>query len=104
MTEPKVLLMLLMTSIAAFLSPGMYGVLGSMGFYAHEILQEKDTFKWITLLLYIFLGFVIAVMVHDLVIHTIQVSYSGLLVASGFSVRKIASVANKFLGITNILK
>jgi len=103
-SEPKTFTLLVVTSAATFWMPGLYGILGSLGFYAHEVLQEHDRFRWGTLFLYIFLGFVIAVMVHDFAMQTIQVSYPGLLVASGFSVRKIATVASKFLGITNILK
>lgn len=102
MTETKLTVFLLTTSVFAFLSPGFYGILGSVGFFAHEILQGSDEFKYRTMFIYAFLGFLVAFMVHDLSIFLLGKSWSGLLIASGFSVRKITEVANKWLAIVKV--
>lgn len=89
---------IIVTSLASIVQPGFYGVLGSAGFYIHEIIQDPSSFSWITLLMYCFLGFVIGVMVHNMTLDLFNSSYPGLLIASGFSVRKMTEIANKYVG------
>lgn len=104
MTENKAFYLLMTTSLVSVLSPGLYGVLGALGYYVFDILQNRDDFKIGRLLMYGFLGFLIAIMVHDLALLTIKTSYPGLLIASGFSVKKIASIANKWIGVIDKTK
>lgn len=103
MSETKAFYLLISTSLLTVISPGLYGVLGSLGYYLDDILQGKDSFKWLNLFIYIFLGFTIALMVNDLALLTIKASYPGLMIASGFSVRKIVTIAEKWLGVAKII-
>lgn len=97
--DGKVTIFTLLVSIISFIIPGMYGVLGSAGFYVHEIIQDPDSFSTTTLLMYCFLGFVIATMLYN-VPEVFTISHSpGVLIAAGFSVRKIADVSEKLLGL-----
>lgn len=102
MSETKAFYLLISTSLLTVLSPGLYGVLGSLGYYLHDILQAKDTFSWGRFSIYIFLGFTIALMVNDLALLTIKASYPGLMIASGFSVRRVVRVADKWLDVAKI--
>ena len=103
MSETKAFYLLISTSLLTVISPGLYGVLGSLGYYLHDILQGKDTFSWGRLFIYVFLGFIIALMVNDLALLTIKVSYPGLMIASGFSVRRVAKISGKWLDVAQII-
>lgn len=87
------------TSLLTVFSPALYGVLGSAGFYVHEVIQDPDSFNWKTLLAYCFLGFVVGLMVYNITLDLTGHSYPGLLIACGFSVRRIADIAEKYIGL-----
>lgn len=97
--ETKAQSFIIFTSLLTIVTPGLYGVLGSAGFYIHEIIQDPHSFSWITFGMYCFLGFVIGLMIHSLTLEVLGYSYPGLLIAAGFSVRKIAVVAEKYVGM-----
>lgn len=88
------------TSLLTIVSPGLYGVLGSAGFYIHEVIQDPKAYSLNILLMYCFLGFVVALMVHYMTLDLMNASYPGLLIASGFSVRKITEIAERYVGIS----
>jgi len=104
MTPPKATIFILGTSALTFLSPGLYGMLGGAGFYVNEISQNPSLFKITNMLVYCFLGFIAGFIVHDLSTQVLGVSYPGLLIASGFSVRKLAEIADRYVSYTVIKK
>lgn len=89
---------IILTSLLTIFTPGLYGVLGSAGFYVHEIIQDPNSFSWKTFCLYCFLGLVVGLMVHNFTLDVVGKSYPGLLIACGFSVRRIAEIADKYVG------
>ena len=97
--EPKVTIFTLILSLGAFLAPGLYGILGSAGFYIHEIIQDPESFSCITLCMYAFLGFMIATMFYNFPEIANVTHSAGFLIAAGFSVRKITEMSDKIVGI-----
>lgn len=97
--ETKATIFIVTTSLLTILSPGLYGVLGAAGFYVHEILQDPQAFSWVVLGMYCFLGFVVGMMVHSMTTEILGYSYPGLLIAAGFSVRRISEIAEKYVGV-----
>lgn len=95
----KSTLFILITSFLTLISPGLYGMLGSAGFYAHELTQNPSLFQWRLLLIYCFLGVVVGFMANDLVLSITGHSWPGFIIAAGFSVRKITDVADTWLNL-----
>lgn len=84
-------------SIATVITPAFFGVLGSVGFYLHEISQDPESFNKFTLFIYIFLGIAIGIMMHNMMLDFLGQSYAGVIIAAGFSVRKITDIAESYL-------
>lgn len=92
------------TSLLTFLSPGLWGVLGSAGFYISEVSYDPKSFDKTTFLMYCFLGFVVGMMIYNLASDELGyvgkiLQSPGFLIASGFSVRRMTEVANKLLNL-----
>lgn len=86
-------------SLITTIIPAAYGVLGSVGFYIHEISQDPSAFEWASLFIYAFLGVVVGLLVHNMMLDIVGASYPGVIIAAGFSVRRIADIADKYLGL-----
>lgn len=93
----KNLIITIIGSLIILLTPGLWGMLGASAFYIHQMILHPGTFVFTTFLMYCFLGFVMSLMVHYMTMDTIGHSFPGLLMASGFSVRKIGDVAESYL-------
>lgn len=90
---------LLVTMVITTISPALYGMLGSVGFYLHELSQDPSGFDWFTLFIYSFLGVVVGLLVHNMTLDLLDASYPGLIIAAGFSVRRMANIADRYLGL-----
>lgn len=94
----KAELFIITTSLLTIVAPALYSVLGSAGFYVHEVIQDPSSFEWRTFFAYCFLGLVVGLMVYNMTLDLTGHSYPGLLIACGFSVRRIADIAEKYIG------
>lgn len=97
--EAKLSITTIIISSLSVVIPGFYGVLGSAGFYIHEIIQDPEAFDKVTFFMYCFLGFVIAMMFYKLPEIANVTHSSGFLIAAGFCVRKITEMAERALSL-----
>lgn len=99
MEQKEIALTTIFITLASTLLAGFYGVLGSAGFYIHEVIQDPSSFSLVTFLMYCFLGFMIALMFYNLPEMFNITHSSGFLIAAGFCVRKITEMTEKVLGL-----
>lgn len=107
--EAKSTLFIISVSLFTLVAPGLWGVLGSAGFYISEMTKDPKSFSPTLFLMYCFLGFVIAMMVFysggsdDGVMGAVFQS-PGFLIACGFSVRRVTEIVNRVLDIGLVKK
>lgn len=102
--EFKQVLFIALVGFWATISPGLWGVLGSAGFYITEVSYNPKDFKWGTFFMYCFVGFVAATMFAHLPTASLgwidEVAHSpGFLIATGLGVRRLTEVANNILDL-----
>lgn len=105
MTELKSFIFITGTSILTLITPGLWGVLGAAGFYVNQVSMNPKEFDVDTFIMYCFLGFVVAMTFFNLSVSEEVgligqiIKSPGFLIASGYSVKRIAEIMNNILDL-----
>lgn len=93
----KSTIFIVVTSLASAVVPGLYGVLGSAGFYLAEIGYNPKKFDVWTFLFYCAGGFITAVMMVDVIKYLFHDWWAGALVATGYLFKQTPTFARYIL-------